>query len=146
MATKTSLEKWILATSNFITLIPTHSIHQMLANLFAVEFCKTVDQSSGKEKESCCLVFMSSTKHEIRHFHIAVVQWQPRNVQKVWCMCKVVVLSIYLPIAFFPSSLLLPSLLLKLPNIMVQLPNRGHIDKVDQLDHRKTTIHSKKVG
>ena len=46
----------------------------------------------------------------------------------------------------FPSSLLLPSLLLKLPNIMVQLPNRGHIDKVDQLDHRKTTIHSKKVG
>ena len=50
------------------------------------------------------------------------------------------------PIAFFPSSLLLPSLLLKLLNIMVQLPNRGHIDKVDQLDHRKTTIHSKKAG
>ena len=38
MTTKTSLKKSILATSNFITLIPTHLIRQMLANLFAVEF------------------------------------------------------------------------------------------------------------
>ena len=39
-------------------------------------------QSSGKEKESCCLVFPSSTKREIRHFHVVVVQRRQRNVQK----------------------------------------------------------------
>ena len=33
-------------------------------------------QSSGKEKESCCLVFPSSTKREIRHFHDVVVHVQ----------------------------------------------------------------------
>ena len=39
-------------------------------------------QSSGKEKESCCPVFPSSTKREIRHFHVVVVQRRQRNVQK----------------------------------------------------------------
>ena len=39
-------------------------------------------RSSGKEKESCCLVFPSSTKREIRHFHVVVVQRRQRNVQK----------------------------------------------------------------
>ena len=44
---------------------------------------KGLYQSSRKEKESCCLVFLSSTKSEIRHFHVVVVmQWQLRNVQK----------------------------------------------------------------
>ena len=38
--------------------------------------------SSGKEKESRCLVFSPSTKNEIRHFHHEVVQWRKRNVQK----------------------------------------------------------------
>ena len=43
---------------------------------------KGLHQSSGKEKESCCLVFPSSTKREIRQFHVVVVQRQKRNVQK----------------------------------------------------------------
>ena len=43
---------------------------------------KGLYQSSGKEKESCCLVFLSLTKREIRHFHAVVVQLQQRNVQK----------------------------------------------------------------
>ena len=35
---------------------------------------KRLYQSSGEEeKESRCLVFMSSTKHEIGHFHVVVV-------------------------------------------------------------------------
>ena len=37
---------------------------------------------SGKEKESCCLVFPSSTKRENRHFHIVVLQQRLRNVQR----------------------------------------------------------------
>ena len=43
---------------------------------------KGLYQSSGKEKESCCLVFPSSTRREIRHFHVVVVQRRQRNVQK----------------------------------------------------------------
>ena len=39
-------------------------------------------QSSGKEEESRCLVFTSSTKREIRYFHVVVVQRRQRNVQK----------------------------------------------------------------
>ena len=42
---------------------------------------KKLNQSSGKEKESRCLAFKSSTKHEIMHFHVVVVQWLQRNVQ-----------------------------------------------------------------
>ena len=37
---------------------------------------KELYQSSRKEKESCCLVFTSSTKRVTRHFHVL------RNVQK----------------------------------------------------------------
>ena len=44
---------------------------------------KRLYRSSGKEKESCCLVFTFSTKQEIRHFQILVVQWRQRNVQKI---------------------------------------------------------------
>ena len=39
-------------------------------------------QSSGKEKENCCFVFPSSTKPEIRHYHVVVVQRRLRNVNK----------------------------------------------------------------
>ena len=39
-------------------------------------------QSSGKEKQSCCLVFPSLTKREFRHFHVVVVQQRLRNVQR----------------------------------------------------------------
>ena len=43
---------------------------------------KGLYESSRKEKESCCLVFKSSTKCEIRHFHVVVMQRRLRNVQK----------------------------------------------------------------
>ena len=39
------------------------------ANPLAELTLESVYRSSGKEKESCCLVFPSSTKHEIRRFH-----------------------------------------------------------------------------
>ena len=43
---------------------------------------KGLHQSSGKEKESCCLLFPPSTKREIRQSHVVVVQRRQRNVQK----------------------------------------------------------------
>ena len=69
------------AASNFIALIPSRLIHQMLANCLELN-SKGLYQSSGKEKESCCLRFPSLTKPEIKHFHVVVVQWRQRNVQK----------------------------------------------------------------
>ena len=35
---------------------------------------KRLYQSSGKGKETRCLVFTPSTKRETRHFHVVVVQ------------------------------------------------------------------------
>ena len=53
----------------------------MLVNFFGVD-SKGLYQRSGKEKEGCCLVFPFSTKREIGHFHVVVVQRRQRNVQK----------------------------------------------------------------
>ena len=69
---------------------------------------KALYQSSGKQKESCCLVFPSSTKREFRYFHVVLVQRRQRNVQKkrdaraklLSCRSK--------PIAFLPFLLLSP--------------------------------------
>ena len=43
---------------------------------------KALLQRTGKEKESCCLLFTSSSKRGMRHFHVVVVPWRQRNVQK----------------------------------------------------------------
>ena len=53
-----------------------------ISKFFCSWILKGLYQSSGKEKESCRLLFTSSTKREIRHFHVVVVQRQQRNVQK----------------------------------------------------------------
>ena len=66
--------------SEFV-LIPPRLIRQMLANFLELN-SKRQYRSSGKEKQSRRLVFTSSTKREIRQFHVVVVQWRQRNVQK----------------------------------------------------------------
>ena len=75
---KTSLKKWICAASSFIALIPSRLVLQIFLELNS----KGQHQSSGKEKESCCLLVPSSARREIRQFHVVVVQPQKRNVQK----------------------------------------------------------------
>ena len=68
------------AASNFIALIPPRSIRQMLAIFF---WSCMNSWRSGKEKESRrCLVFESTINPENRLFHVVVVQWRQRNVQK----------------------------------------------------------------
>ena len=61
----------------------------MLANVLEMN-SKGLHQSSGKEKESCCLLFPSSTKREIRQFHVVVVQRRQRNVRAkvLFCLSK----------------------------------------------------------
>ena len=84
----------IRAASNFIALIPSRLIHQTWQTFLELN-SKGLHQNSGKEKESCCLVFPSSTKREIRCFHVVVVQRRPKEMyQKARCTCKVVVLLI----------------------------------------------------
>ena len=80
-ATKTSLKNWMRAASNFIALILSRLIRQMLAFFLELN-SKELYQSSEKEKESCCLVFPSSTKREIRHFCIRELKQQRRRRQR----------------------------------------------------------------
>ena len=68
--------KWIRA------LIPTRSIRKNVGKIFLELNSKRLYQNSGREKESHCLVFTSSTQREIRHFHVVIMLQQQRNVQK----------------------------------------------------------------
>ena len=56
---------------------------------------KGLYQCSGKEKESHGFLFMSSTKHETRHFHTCRSAMMAKKCpKKAWCTCKVVVLPV----------------------------------------------------
>ena len=88
---------------------------------------KGLYQSSGKEKESCCLVFPSSTKREIRHFHVVVVQRRLRNVQKSVMQVQSCCFANLNPLFFFPFSLPSPSSLLKLPLLVHSWSHSGHV-------------------
>ena len=80
-AMKMSVKKCIRAASNLLLRTQSHSVCQMLGNFSGVEFLRTV--SKFRKKEGDCFVFMSSTKCEIRPFHVIdiVVQRQQRNVE-----------------------------------------------------------------
>ena len=72
-------------------------------------------QSSGKEKESCCLRFPSLTKPEIKHFNVVVVQWRQRNVQKSVMHVRSFCFSTINLLLFCRFSCRRPASLLKLP-------------------------------
>ena len=80
-AMRTSLKKWIRATSNFSALIPSRLIRTNVGNFLELNSTGQY-QSSGKQKESCCLLFPSSTKREIRHFHVAPATTAKKCIQK----------------------------------------------------------------
>ena len=72
---------WSRAASNFIALISISIISSNAGNFFW-SWILRVYRSSGKEKGSRCLVYASPTKREISQFHVVVVRWRQRNVQK----------------------------------------------------------------
>ena len=104
-----------LKKSKFIALTASRSFRQRW-QIFLELISKRLCQSSGKENESHGITFTSSTKSEFRHFHVVVVQWQQKNVQKSVMHGQSCCFSMYKPIAFFLFSLPSPSWLLKLPN------------------------------
>ena len=88
-----------------------------MLEIFVLELnSKGLYYTSGKEKKSCCLVFPSSTKREIRKFHVVVVQPRLTNEQK----SKSVMQVQSKPIVFMPFSLASPSSLFKLSMIILE--------------------------
>ena len=77
---------------------------------------KGLYQSSGKEKQDCCFVLPSSTKREIRRFHIVVVQrrqTEKYHAKKRDARAKLLFCEPK-PIGLLPFSLPSPSSLLSL--------------------------------
>ena len=61
---KTSLKKWILAASNFIALIPSRSIRQMLVNFSGVQFQRTVSKFRKRKRKSLsCVHFLAKKQN-----------------------------------------------------------------------------------
>ena len=75
---------WKSKFALFQTLPPLFHLIQFVKSWqFFLELnSKRLYRSSGKEKESPCLVFKSSEKREIGHLHIVVVQWLQL---RTWC-------------------------------------------------------------
>ena len=80
---KTSFKKWICTVSNFIHFIQFYLISQILAKFLGLNPTQRY-LSLQKRKQNFYVVFTCSIKRAraIRNFHVAVVQWQLRNVQE----------------------------------------------------------------
>ena len=79
---------------------------------FFWSWVKTLLKFRKRKRKSLRVVFTSSIKREIRHFHVVVVHWRQRNAQKSVMQVQ------SNPIAFLPFPFPLPSLssLLKFSN------------------------------
>ena len=81
-ATKTSLKKTEFALLQTLSRLLHLVQFVKYWHIFLELNSKRLYQSSWKEKESLSLVLTSCTRHEIRKFHIVVVQWRQWNLQK----------------------------------------------------------------
>ena len=114
-ATKTSLKKWSRAASTLSRLF--RLVQFVKCWQFYLELNSKRLYGSSEKEESRCLVYTSSTKRSIRHFHVVVVQWQQRNVQKsVMHVQSCCFADLNLLLSFMLSSLTSPSSLLKHPD------------------------------
>ena len=104
--------KWICPNCHFIVIIATYIIRQLLVNSLGDEFV-TTSFNFRKRKKKSLYVFTSCTIHQIREFHIVVMQWWQRNVPKSVTHAELLFCQIEL-ISFLTFLLLLPSWHLKL--------------------------------
>ena len=96
----------------FLKLSRAYSISSNIGNFFLELSSRGLYQSSGKEKESCCLVFPSSTgTQEARRSRAETAK---KCTKKRDARAKLLFYQSK-PIAFLPFSLTSPSSLLKLP-------------------------------
>ena len=102
-ATKTSLKSEVALLQTLSHLF--HLVKFVRCWQFLLELnSKRLYRSSGKEKESLCLVFTSSSKREIRYFHIVCSRAVTAHAESLFCQSK--------PIAFLLFSLMSPLSLL----------------------------------
>ena len=66
---------------DFIDLVQFHLICQMLGKFSGVKSERTVFELR-KRKKNCVFTYFIKRAHEIREFHVVVVQRRLRNVQK----------------------------------------------------------------
>ena len=132
-ATKTSFKNWGRAVSNLIALILSPSVRQILAIFSAVEFWDCIKVQ--KKKKKAVAVFTSFTKREIRHFHVVVVQWRQRNVQKKRDARAKLLFCHF--VSFYVVLLTSPSSLLKFPNKDLTNVRVNH----ESIDHMTSWPH-----
>ena len=116
ISTKTSLKT---NSSRCLKLYRAYSISfnsSNVGNFFCSWILKNCIKSSGKEKDSCCLMFLPAIKRQIGYSHVVVVRRRLRNVQKSVMLVQSCCLA-NLDLLHFCRrfSLLSPSLLLKVP-------------------------------
>ena len=86
-ATRMSLKKSICVPSAFIAIIPTHLLCQMSATPPEFEFQGPYPSSETEIKKFRRSLFTFSTKREIRHFHVVVVEKWQKSVMHVQSCC-----------------------------------------------------------
>ena len=116
-AMKTSLKKNEVAVlqtlSRLFYLVQFVKCWQFFLELNSKRLCR----SSEIEEESHCLEYTSSSKSSVRHFHVVVIQWRQRNVQKsVMHVQSCCFANRNLLLSFMRFSLTSPSSLLKHPD------------------------------
>ena len=74
--------KCIRSVSNFIDLLQFHLICQMLAKFSRVKSERTVSKFTKKKKENFVLTYFVKRVHEIKKFHVAVLQRRLRTYKK----------------------------------------------------------------
>ena len=103
-----------LPPANFIVLVPSRSIRQMLVNFSGVQFLRTVSKFRKRKRKSLSCVHFT-IKSEIRQFHVVVVQQRQRNVQKRVMRVQSCCFANLSLLFFCPLLLPLSLSLLKLP-------------------------------
>ena len=65
----------------FSILFHSSNVGKVFLKLNSKGLYQSSEKKQKKKRESCCLVFPASTKAEIRHFHVVIVQRGQRNIQ-----------------------------------------------------------------
>ena len=110
-ATRTSLKKVCLRSFSLYSDYSYKNFVKCRRTLLKLNFKGPYPSSEREIKFRRCL-FMSSIKHEIRHFHVVVVQKRERNVQKM-CDARVICCVVYKTYCFLTFSSPSASLALK---------------------------------
>ena len=119
-----SLKNWIHTVSDFSDLVQFHFICQMLANFSGVKSERTVSKFRKRKRK---LLRSLKPEHEIRKFHVPVMQWWLRSVQKTVMYMQsywiaYINLLLFLPfLSPLPLPSPSPSLLLNLPILVTWL-------------------------